>query len=122
MTTLKHASTLDLIEGDGESGPVLSPSGDYKGPWWTAHIIGSEDTAVATEFRRRWEAFDAMKKALEAFADFCDGFDGMHRGLASEDDHDIYAFEGRGGIVRITLGDLRRARAALRLANQECET
>jgi hypothetical protein len=67
---------------------------------------------------RAVNAHDDLVKALEPFATFCDGFDGMHRGLARDDDHDIYAFEGRDGLVRITLGDLRRARAALSKAGE----
>jgi hypothetical protein len=74
--------------------------------------------ALPDEMKRRWEAHDDLVKALEPFATFCDGFDGMHRGLARDDDDDIYAFEGRDGLVRITLGDLRRARAALSKAGE----
>jgi hypothetical protein len=122
MTTQKHTPTPWKVQHDG---CIMGPSFFIKiaSPWieeaWTGD---AEARANAAFIVQAVNSFDAMKKALEAFADFCDGFDGMHRGLASEDDHDIYAFEGRGGIVRITLGDLRRARAALRLANQECET
>jgi hypothetical protein len=54
-----------------------------------------------------------LTAALEPFARFCEGFDGQQRGLASQDNHEIYVFEGKKGAVHITLGHLRAAGAAL---------
>jgi hypothetical protein len=59
---------IRVAPGDGSSYPLLYPAEGTK-PWWTASVIcvGTDaENAVAAEIKRRWDSFEAMRKALEA--------------------------------------------------------
>jgi hypothetical protein len=56
---------IGLVEGGDESNPLLFPS-SYPNNHWTVHVIGSDANEVAAEIKRRWDSFEAMRKALEA--------------------------------------------------------
>jgi hypothetical protein len=55
---------IGLVEGGDESNPILFPS-SYPNNHWTVHVIGSDANEVAAEIKRRWDSFEAMRKALE---------------------------------------------------------
>jgi hypothetical protein len=57
--------TIALVKGDANFHALLSPPEGYDGPCWTAHFIGPHQNEVAAEIKRRWDGFDAMRKALE---------------------------------------------------------
>jgi hypothetical protein len=59
--------TIRVVPGDGSSYPLLYPAEGTK-PWWTASVIcvgTNAENAVAAEIKRRWDSFEAMRKALE---------------------------------------------------------
>jgi hypothetical protein len=57
--------TIALVKGNANFHALLSPPDGYDGPYWTAHIIGDGRNEVAAEIKRRWDSFEAMRKALE---------------------------------------------------------
>jgi hypothetical protein len=62
----KHPPAIRHVKGGVDGNPMLYLQERYDGPWWTAHVIGSEANEVAAEIKRRWDSFEAMRKALEA--------------------------------------------------------
>jgi hypothetical protein len=99
--------TIRVAPGDGSSYPLLYPAEGTK-PWWTASVIcvGTDaENAVAAEIKRRWDSFEAMRKALRA----C-----MQDSLFYAEDICEAGSQGRAeGWARI-----EQANAALRLAEE----
>jgi hypothetical protein len=86
---------IGLVEGGDESNPLLFPS-SYPNNHWTVHVIGSEANEVAAEIKRRWDSFEAMRKALRAILPLAFAH------AMGDDEHKL----------------IEQARAALRLAEE----
>jgi hypothetical protein len=91
---------IGLVEGGDESNPLLFPSSPHNNPW-TVHVIGSEANEVAAEIKRRWDSFEAMRKALEQMVDEKCDYMRINRLGDPEAQHTV-----------------KQARAALRLAEE----
>jgi hypothetical protein len=95
--------TIALVKGNADFNALLSPPEGYDGPCWTAHFIGPDQNKVAAEIKRRWDSFEAMRKALE-------GLTAMYVAMVNSGDCGFWNPEEEAEVIA--------ARAALRLAEE----